>query len=283
MKKALRRTALGISMAAVITLTASCSWLSTVNDDKTINWSADKLYTEARDSLDNSNWSQAEEYYTKLESRYPFGRYAQQAQIEMAYAYWKDGDPAQAIQACDRFLRSYPNHPASDYVLYMKALATLNEDDGFFARLTRQDISDRDAQAARDAWDTFRELVQKYPDSRYAPEARRRLNELILAQANHEVKVARFYFIRHAYVAAVARAQRVITDYSRTPYRDEALQIMADSYGYLGMKDNEKDVRRVNALNKEHPETQVKMPKIEKPTIEAPKNVPSTQVRQQAK
>ena len=135
MKKALRRTALGISMAAVITLTASCSWLSTVNDDKTINWSADKLYTEARDSLDNSNWSQAEEYYTKLESRYPFGRYAQQAQIEMAYAYWKDGDPAQAIQACDRFLRSYPNHPASDYVLYMKALATLNEDDGFFARL----------------------------------------------------------------------------------------------------------------------------------------------------
>ena len=240
MKKALRRTALGISMAAVITLTASCSWLSTVNDDKTINWSADKLYTEARDSLDNSNWSQAEEYYTKLESRYPFGRYAQ-------------------------------------------ALATLNEDDGFFARLTRQDISDRDAQAARDAWDTFRELVQKYPDSRYAPEARRRLNELILAQANHEVKVARFYFIRHAYVAAVARAQRVITDYSRTPYRDEALQIMADSYGYLGMKDNEKDVRRVIALNKEHPETQVKMPKIEKPTIEAPKNVPSTQVRQQAK
>lgn len=125
MKKALRRTALGISMAAVITLTASASWLSTVNDDKTINWSADKLYTEARDSLDNSNWSQAEEYYTKLESRYPFGRYAQQAQIEMAYAYWKDGDPAQAIQACDRFLRSYPNHPASDYVLYMKALATL--------------------------------------------------------------------------------------------------------------------------------------------------------------
>ena len=113
MKKALRRTALGISMAAVITLTASCSWLSTVNDDKTINWSADKLYTEARDSLDNSNWSQAEEYYTKLESRYPFGRYAQQAQIEMAYAYWKDGDPAQAIQACDRFLRSYPNHSAS--------------------------------------------------------------------------------------------------------------------------------------------------------------------------
>ena len=165
----------------------------------------------------------------------------------------------------------------------MKALATLNEDDGFFARLTRQDISDRDAQAARDAWDTFRELVQKYPDSRYAPEARRRLNELILAQANHEVKGARFYFIRHAYVAAVARAQRVITDYSRTPYRDEALQIMADSYGYLGMKDNEKDVRRVIALNKEHPETQVKRPKIEKPTIEAPKNVPSTQVRQQAK
>ncbi|MCI5852005.1 MAG: outer membrane protein assembly factor BamD [Sutterellaceae bacterium] len=256
MKKILRRTAIGISLAAVLVMSASCtSWFKDLNEDKTINWSADKLYSEARDALDDSNWSQAEEYYTKLESRYPFGRYAQQAQIEMAYAYWKDGDPDQAIQACDRFLRSYPNHPASDYVLYMKALATLNEDNGFFSRITRQDISDRDAEAARTAWDIFRELVTKYPDSRYAPEARRRLNQLILAQANHEIKVSRYYFVRHAYVAAIQRAQRVITDYPRTPYRDEALQILEDSYKALGMKDREADLKRVIEMNKPEEKT----------------------------
>ncbi len=258
MKKVLRRASLGLSMLAVLTFSASCSWLSNINDDATIDWSADKLYTEARASLDDSNWSQAEEYYTKLESRFPFGRHAQQAQIEMAYAYWKDGEPEQAIQACDRFLRQYPNHPSSDYVLYMKGLATLNEDEGFFARFTKQDISDRDSHAARDAFGVFRELVEKYPDSRYAPEARRRMHELVLAQGNHELKVAQYYYVRHAYVAAIQRAQRVITDFPRTPYVEDALALMADSYKNLGMTDREADVRRVIEMNKGRAEDEQK-------------------------
>ncbi|MDL2058404.1 outer membrane protein assembly factor BamD [Mesosutterella sp. AGMB02718] len=251
MKKALHRFALAACFCAVAAVTSSCSWMSSKTDDPTAEWSADRLYSEARDALDDSNWSLAKEYYTKLESRYPFGRYAQQAQIEMAYAAWKDEDPEAAIQACDRFLRSYPNHPASDYVLYLKALATLNEDEGFFARLTKQDISDRDANAARDAFDVFKLLVEKYPDSRYAPEARRRMHELVLARANHELKVAKFYYDRHGYVAAIQRAQRVVTDYQQTPYSDDALKVLADSYAKLGMKDREADVRRVIQMNKD--------------------------------
>ena len=251
MKKALHRTALSLCMAAVAGLSASCSWLPSATDDPTLEWSADKLYTEARDALDDSNWSVAKDYYTKLESRYPFGRYAQQAQIEMAYAAWKDDDPQAAIQACDRFLRAYPNHPSSDYVIYLKALATLNEDEGFFARLTKQDIADRDAQAARDAFDIFKVLVEKYPDSRYAPEARRRLHELVLAQGKHELTVAQFYYDRHAYVAAIQRAQRVVQDFQQTPYADDALRIMANSYEKLGMTDRQADVRRVIEMNKD--------------------------------
>ena len=251
MKTILRRSMTAAALVAAMALTASCSWFSNFNADNTLDWSADKLYTEARSALDDSNWSLAKEYYTKLESRYPFGRHAQQAQIEMAYAAWKDGDPTAAVQACDRFLRSYPDHPASDYVLYMKALATLNENDGFFARMTKQDLADRDAQAARDSFDVFKQLVEKYPDSRYAPEARRRLHELVLAQASHEVKVAKFYYVRHAYVAAIQRAQRVLTDYQQTPFSDDALQVIADSYRELGMKDREADVRRVIELNKD--------------------------------
>ena len=251
MKKALHRSALALCMAAVAGLCASCSWLPSATDDPTLEWSADKLYTEARDALDDSNWSMAKDYYTKLESRYPFGRYAQQAQIEMAYAAWKDDDPQAAIQACDRFLRAYPNHPSSDYVIYLKALATLNEDEGFFARLTKQDIADRDAQAARDAFDVFKVLVEKYPDSRYAPEARRRLHELVLAQGKHELTVAQFYYDRHAYVAAIQRAQRVVQDFQQTPYADDALKIMADSYEKLGMTDRQADVRRVIEMNKD--------------------------------
>ena len=117
----------GAALVAVTFATASCSWLQSLDKDQTLDWSADKLYSEARLALDDSNWTQAKDYYQKLEARYPFGQYAQQAQIELIYATWKDGDAPGAVQAADRFLRTYPNHANSDYVMYLKALATLNE------------------------------------------------------------------------------------------------------------------------------------------------------------
>ncbi len=201
--------------------------------------------------MSESNWEVARDYYTKLEARYPFGSYAQQAQIDLAYVYFKDDDAAGAVQTIDRFLRAYPNHPNSDYALYLKALATLNERDGWLASMTRQDLADRDAQAARDAFDIFKELAARYPDSRYAPEARRRMHELVLAQARHQMQSARFYFVRKAYVAAINRAKTVLVDFQTTPVRDEALELIAESYHELGMFDLEKDIRRVIEANRQ--------------------------------
>ena len=159
-----------MAVTAITLATASCSWLESLDKDPTADWSADKLYTEARAALEESNWTDAKDYYTKLEARYPFGTYAQQAQIELIYANWKDGDAAQAVQGADRFLQAYPNHANSDYVMYLKALATLNENDGWFAKLAAQDLAERDANAAQEAFDILKELALRFPDSRYAPE-----------------------------------------------------------------------------------------------------------------
>ena len=216
-----------MAVTAITLATASCSWLESLDKDPTADWSADKLYTEARAALEESNWTDAKDYYTKLEARYPFGTYAQQAQIELIYANWKDGDAAQAVQGADRFLQAYPNHANSDYVMYLKALATLNENDGWFAK-----------------------LAARFPDSRYAPEARRRMHQLVLAQAKHELGVAEYYYVRHAYVAAIQHAQRVVSEFQNTPMRDDALEIIANSYDKLEMHDLAADTRRVLELNK---------------------------------
>ena len=153
----------GCALLSVTLATASCSWLQSLDKDQTLDWSAEKLYSEARVALDDSNWTQAKDYYQKLEARYPFGQYAQQA------------------QAADRFLQTYPNHANADYVMYLKALATLNETDSWFNKLAGEDLAERDANASREAFDIFKELVMRYPDSRFTPEARRRMHGLVLA------------------------------------------------------------------------------------------------------
>lgn len=236
---------------AVVTLSAaSCSWLQSLETDPTLDWSADKLYTEARAALDDSNWTQAKEYYQKLEARYPFGQYAQQAQIESIYANWKDGDADVAIQAADRFLKSYPNHANSDYVLYLKALATMNENDSFISWLLPEDMSERDANAAREAFDIYKELVLRFPQSRFAPDARRRMHRLVLAQAQHELRTAQYYYERHAYVAAIERAQRVVREFQNTPMRDDALELIRTCYEALKMNDLAQDTQRLIDINK---------------------------------
>ena len=242
-----RRRACHAAMAAA--LLGSLTACGVIEEDITQDWSADRLYQEARAAADDSDWTRAQDYYLKLESRFPFGRYAQQAQIESAYAYWRDGEADLCIQACDRFLKQYPNHHNSDYVLYLKALATLNQSQGIFSDWFKQDIAERDAQAARNAFDTLKELVQRFPDSRYAHDARRRMHELVLAQARHELRVAHFYYERCAYVAAIERAQNVIRDFQQTPYSDEALQLIRDCYEALGITDLQTDMTRIIDMN----------------------------------
>lgn len=240
----------GCALLSVTLATASCSWLQSLDKDQTLDWSAEKLYSEARVALDDSNWTQAKDYYQKLEARYPFGQNAQQAQIELIYATWKDGDAPGAVQAADRFLQTYPNHANADYVMYLKALATLNETDSWFNKLAGEDLAERDANASREAFDIFKELVMRYPDSRFTPEARRRMHGLVLAQAEHELKTARYYFVRNAYVAAIERAQRVVREFQNTPMRDDALELIAQSYEALKLTELAADTRRIIELNK---------------------------------
>jgi outer membrane protein assembly factor BamD len=213
--------------------------------DETQSWSAQRLYSEARDSMSSGNWTSAVGYFEKLEARYPFGRYAQQAQMEIAYAYYKAGEPIQAVAACERFIKLHPNHPNVDYMYYLKGIINFNEDQGLLAGIADQDPTERDPQAARESFNAFKELVTRYPQSKYAPDAAARMNWLVNALASHEVHVARYYIKRGAYLAAANRAQFAVKTYERAPATEEALFIMGYAYDRMDMKDLRDDARRV--------------------------------------
>ena len=235
----------GIAVASLL-LVVSCGWISR---DPTDKMSADQLYADAKSEMASGNWQRAREILTRLESRYPFGRYAQQAQIEIAYAYYKEGESAQAIAACDRFLKLNPGHPFADYVLYLKGLASFNDDLGLFGRTLGMDPTTRDPKAMREAFDVFKELVSRFPESRYAPDASARMNYLVSAMAQSEVNIARFYLQRGAYVAAVQRAQGALRDYAGTPAAEEALSVLVRAYDGLALPQLRDDARRVLELN----------------------------------
>src|SRR4030081_3032711 len=152
-------------------LLAGCGLLSSTQEDESIGWSAQRLYGEAKDEMANKNWTKAIKYLEKLEARYPYGRYAQQAQLEVAYAHWKDNERASAIAAADRFIKLYPNHPNVDYAYYLKGLINFNELTGMLTWLTSPDMTDRDPKATREAFESFKEVVTRFPQSKYAPDA----------------------------------------------------------------------------------------------------------------
>ncbi|TXL67219.1 outer membrane protein assembly factor BamD [Zeimonas arvi] len=234
---------LGAALAAIVVALAACS----VSDppDPTIGWSPDRLYAEAKDEMSAANYPKAVELLGKLESRYPFGRWAQQAQIEIAWAHYKDGERALALSAIDRFLRLHPEHPALDYALYLKGLINFNEQQGLIAWLGRQDLAERDLQAARESFDTFKQLVTRFPESKYAPDAEARMTYLVASMARGEMLIARYYFQRGAYVAAANRAQEVVRKYDRAPAVEDALAILVHSYDKLGMTELRDDAQRV--------------------------------------
>jgi outer membrane protein assembly factor BamD len=232
-------------------LLAACGSLGQ-KDDETKGWSAQKLYAEARASLDSRSYDKAVGYYQKLEGRYPYGRFAQQAQMELAYAYYKDKDPAGAITAAERFIKNHPNHPNVDYLYYLKGLANFNDDLGIMGYISNPDMTERDPKAARDAFDAFKELVAKFPDSKYTPDAVERLNYLVNALAAHEIHVARYYLKRGAFVAAANRAQYALKTYPQAPANEEGVLLMVKAYDALGMKDLRDDAERVMLKNFPH-------------------------------
>jgi outer membrane protein assembly factor BamD len=217
--------------------------------DETRNWSAERLYNEAKAELQAGAYKKAVEYYQKLEARFPYGRYAQQAQLELAYAYYKDDEPVLALAETDRFIKVYPEHANVDYAYYLKGLVNFNEDLGIFGGLANQDMSERDPRAAIESFESFRELVERFPDSRYAPDAYARMRYLLNALANNEVRVAEYYLRRKAYVAAVNRAQYALTNYPKTPAVEQALIVMVKAYDAMGLAELRDDADRLLKLN----------------------------------
>ena len=213
------------------------------------NWSPGRIQTEAKEEMDAGNFDKAIPMLETLEGRAAGTPLAQQAQLEKAYAQFKNGDKAEAVGTLDRFIRLHPASPALDYALYMKGVIHFNDDMGLFASIARQDLSERDQKAAKEAYESFSELVTRFPDSRYAPDARARMRYTVNALAQYEVHVARYYYRRAAYVAAINRAQQALKDYRDAPALEEALHILADSYDKLGMTDLRDDARRVLELN----------------------------------
>ena len=218
-------------------------------DDETKGWSAQKIYNEAKDNLNNRNYEQAIKYFQKLEARYPYGRFAQQAQLEIAYAYHKDNEPVQAVAATERFIKLHPNHPNVDYAYYLKGLANFNEDLGWAGYISGQDLTERDPKAASESFQAFKDLVTRFPESRYTPDAIDRMNYLLNALASHEVHVARYYMKRSAYVAAANRAQFALKTYPQAPANEEGLLILVNAYDALGMNVLRDDAERVMKQN----------------------------------
>jgi outer membrane protein assembly factor BamD len=233
-------------------LAAGCS-STKGNVDPTAGWSAERLYSQARTDISSGNWSEARKNLEALEARYPFGIYAQQSLIDQAYVNWKDEEPEQAKAAIDRFMQQYPNHPGTDYMLYLKGMITFTPPSAVLSNFTRQDPSERDPKGLRESYEAFNELIKRYPDSRYTPDARKRAAWLVNTIAENEVHIAQYYYERGAYVAAANRAQTVVTDFEGAPVTEKALYLMMISYDKLNLPELRDDAKRV--LDKNFPDS----------------------------
>lgn len=225
------------------------SGCSSTPSDPTAAWAPEKIYREARDEVNAGAWDRAAMLFDKLEGRAAGTPLAQQAQIEKAYAQYRASEKIQAVATLDRFLKLHPASPAVDYALYLKGLVNFNDNLGLFSFITKQDLSERDQKAAKDSFEAFKELITRFPDSKYSPDARQRMTYIVNSLASYEVHVARFYYSKGAYVAAVNRAQLAITDYPGVPAIQEALEILIKSYDALGMKNLKDDAQRVLSTN----------------------------------
>ncbi len=232
----MKRSVLALVFLAVAAL-AGCGLLTEKEKDETAGWSAQRLYGEAKDAMNSRGWDKAIKLLEKLEARYPYGRYAQQAQLDIAYAYWKNNERASAIAAADRFIKLYPNHNNVDYAYYLKGLVNFNENQGLMGLIEGPDMTERDSKGTREAFQAFKDLVSRFPDSKYAEDSRARMRYLVNSLAQYEVHVARYYMKRGAYVAAANRAQYAVQNYPQAPALEEAVFIMVKAYDSLGMND----------------------------------------------
>lgn len=241
--------------ALAITLTGltGCGLFGQGPIDRTAKMTPNEIHAQAKDEMASGRYGEAVKLLTRLESRYPFGTWAQQAQLDQAYAHYKNGDRTQGLIAIERFIRLYPTSDQLDYAYYLKGLINFNDDQGVLARVGGQDLSERDLKAARESFEAFRQVLVRFPDSRYADDSRARMRYLLNAMAGGEVHIARYYYHRGAFLAAVSRAQGVVAQYQDAPAVEEALFIMVKSYEKLGLEDLRADSERI--LRRNFPDT----------------------------
>lgn len=235
-----------LGAAALVAVLAACS---STPKDETAGMSVERVYSEAREDAASGNYERAIRFYERLEGRAAGTILAQQAMLELAHTYYRSGERAQALATIERYMKLYPTSAASDYALYLRGLINFNDNLGLFGRFSGQSLSDRDQQASKEAYQSFRQLVDLYPDSVYAPDAQARMNFIVNSLAQYEVHVARYYFRRGAYLAAANRAQLAVQEYQQSPAVEEALHLMARSYERLGLPELRDDALRVLRLN----------------------------------
>ncbi|MBQ9183191.1 MAG: outer membrane protein assembly factor BamD [Neisseriaceae bacterium] len=249
----MKKFVLPIIVSAV--LLSACATSTTDTDAQiTQDWPVEKLYTEAHDELQKGNYTRAVKLYGLLKSRFPYGRFAQQAQMDSAYALYLDEEKEKSLAEIEQFQKEYPNHKDMDYILYLKGTVQFNEDRSFMNKLAAQDWSDRDPTANRQAYLTFAELVKRYPNSRYANDAKDRMTKIVHALGGHEMAVARYYMERGAYLAAANRAKNIVTGFQNTPFVEEALAMMMSAYEKMQQPTLATDARRV--LENNFPQSQ---------------------------
>jgi outer membrane protein assembly factor BamD len=210
---------------------------------------AQGLYDQAKSKLQQGNYTAATEALSELDSRFPFGPLANQVQLDLIYGYYKGGQIEEGLAIIDRFLRLNPNHSDVDYALYMRGLTNMEIDSNIFQDIIGIDRSDRDPSSAREAFNDFRQLIEKYPDSKYAADAQKRMLHIKSRLAKYEIAVARYYMRRDAYVAAANRGRYVLQHYSDTDFVQEALEIMVECYDQLDLDELKNNAMKTLKLN----------------------------------
>ena len=236
-------------MSAISIVAALLSGCEGGGRDDTSRWPPERLYSEAKEEAASGNYEKAVKLLERLEGRAAGSMLAQQAELERAYYLWKSGEKAQALSGLERFIKLHPTSPALDYAYYLQGLVNFNDNLGLLGNLASQDLSERDQQASRDSYQSFRQLTEQFPQSQYAEDARLRMNYIVNSLAAYEVHVARYYLRRGAYVAAANRAQQAVQEFQRSPSTEEALIILAQSYDKLGMTELRDDAVRVLQTN----------------------------------
>jgi len=248
------RRLLHVAPLALALALAACSSDKDLDKD-----SVEKLYADAMEDSSSGNYDKAIKSLDRIEGKASGTVLAQQAQLQLAWLYWKTADKAQAISTLDRYIKLHPSSPALDYALYLRGLVNFNDDLGFLGNIAGQNLAERDQQASRESYQSFKQLVEQFPQSKYAADARTRMDYTVNALAEYEVHVARYYMRKGAYVAAANRAQQCVQEFPQTSSTPEALYIMVSAYDKLGLEKLRDDARRV--LVKNFPDSQFTLDK----------------------